>query len=71
MKEQEDNRKKVIIRRECDVQMAQKKEIAECCSKDCRNCYCCIETDKTGNREHVAIGRSGITYRNGVAAWVE
>ncbi len=41
-----------IIRRECDEPMAIRKKYLPC-SKDCRNCLACIETNVDGERSHV------------------
>lgn len=42
----------LIIRRECDEQMAEKKGIREHCHQKCRFCPCCIEIDEEGQRRH-------------------
>jgi len=62
---------KVIIKRECDETMARKKKMLRGCSKECRSYICCIEVDQDGQREHVSIGRSGITFRNGRIAIID
>ena len=52
----------IIIGRRCDEPMRISKE--QCitrqftpwrCTKDCRNCFCCIEKNPDGTEEHVNL----------------
>lgn len=49
----------MIVRRRCDVPMARRKGLLYRCSRRCKDCLCCIETDEYGNEQHVAIVRGG------------
>ena len=45
--------KGLILKRECDRSMAEKKGLLPCKGK-CENCIACIETNCNGERSHVA-----------------
>lgn len=44
-------KKRIIIKRECDVAMATKKRYFPCAHK-CETCICCIEVEDDGDRCH-------------------
>ena len=53
----------MIVKRECDVQMAEKKNLLPC-KKGCSRCIACIEVDEYGQRAHALHGGHGqIDYR--------
>lgn len=46
--------KTLVVNRECDKAMAEKKGFLPC-NKDCKRCLACIEVNSNGEREHVSL----------------
>lgn len=46
---------RIAIRRYCDKPMARSKKLLGKCKEDCKNCYCCIEVDTEGDKQHVKV----------------
>lgn len=44
----------LVVRRECDKAMAEKKGFFPC-NEDCKRCHACIEVKSNGNKEHVSL----------------
>lgn len=49
---------KPFIRRECDVAMAIKRGLYKNCDHDCELCFCCLEIDPNGQKQHADVRRN-------------
>lgn len=54
----------MIVRRECDKQMAEKLGIRAKCRQNCKFCTCCIEVDGEGQRRHWSPSREEELFSN-------